>query len=84
MIDLDIWFYIWVDVKDVLLGIKFDKLFKWLVWVRCYWDELSIGISVGKKIEVKNWFKKVFGFRFRVCKIEEIIDFFMRLNSLKI
>ena len=84
MIDSDIRLYTWVDVKDVLLGIKPDKLPKWLVWARCYWDELSIGISVGKKTEAKNWLKKVFGSRFRVCKTEEITDFFMRLNSLKI
>jgi MinD-like ATPase involved in chromosome partitioning or flagellar assembly len=79
----DIRLYTWVDVKDVLLGIKPDKLPKWLVWARCYWDELSIGISVGKKTEAENWLKKVFGSRFRVCKTEEITDYFIILESLK-
>ena len=76
--------YTWVDVKDILLDIQPDKLPKWLVWARCYWDELSIGISVGKKNEAKDWLKEVFGSRFRVSKTEEIIEDFITLESLKI
>ncbi|MCL2927676.1 MAG: AAA family ATPase [Trichodesmium sp. MAG_R01] len=76
--------YTWVDVKDILLDIQPDKLPKWLVWARCYWDELSIGISVGKKNEAKHWLKEVFGSRFRVSKTEETIEDFITLESLKI
>lgn len=83
MIPSDIRLYTWVDVEDVLLGIKSDELPKWLVFARCYWDELSIGIRVGKKAEAKEWLKEVFEPRFRVGKSKEMTDCFIILESIK-
>ncbi|MEM1168180.1 MAG: AAA family ATPase [Cyanobacteria bacterium P01_H01_bin.35] len=83
MIPSDIRLYTWVDVEDVLLQIKFDELPKWLVFARCYWDELSIGISVGKIAEAKEWLEEVFEPRFRAGKTEEMTDCFIILESIK-
>ncbi|NES64512.1 MAG: ParA family protein [Okeania sp. SIO2D1] len=83
MIPSDIRLYTWVDVEDVLLGIKSDELPKWLVFARCYWDELSIGISVGKIAEAKEWLQEVFEPRFRAGKTEEITNCFLILESIK-
>ena len=83
MIHSDIRLYTWVDVEDVLLGIKPNNLPKWLVWARCYWDELSIGIRVGKTAAAKEWLKEVFASRFRVSKTEEMTECFIILESIK-
>ncbi len=83
MIPSDIRLYTWVDVEDVLLEIKSDELPKWLVFARCYWDELSIGISVGKIAEAKEWLQEVFEPRFRLGKTEEMTNCFIILESIK-
>ncbi|NEP85751.1 MAG: AAA family ATPase [Okeania sp. SIO2C2] len=83
MIPSDIRLYTWVDVEDVLLRIKSDELPKWLVFARCYWDELSIGICVGKKAEAKEWLEEIFEPRFRAGKTEEMTDCFIILESIK-
>ncbi|MDJ0515213.1 MAG: hypothetical protein QNJ74_02810 [Trichodesmium sp. MO_231.B1] len=83
MIPSDIRLYTWVDVEDVLLGIKSNEFPKWLVFARCYWDELSIGIREGKIAKAKEWLQEVFEPRFRLGKTEEMTNCFIILESIK-
>lgn len=66
MIPRDIRLYTWVDVEEVLLRISEQGgLPEWLVWVRAYWDSLTIGIHPGTQAEAKDWLLTVYDPRFR-------------------
>ncbi|MGI2904821.1 ParA family protein [Tolypothrix sp. VBCCA 56010] len=83
MIPLDIRLYTWVDVEEVLLRIQEQGNWpQWLIWVRAYWDSLTIGISPGNQAEAKNWLREVYDPRFRIDS-ENNVDGFIILESLQ-
>ncbi|NET56581.1 MAG: AAA family ATPase [Symploca sp. SIO2E6] len=83
MILSDIRLYTWVDVEEVLLRMQEqDKWPKWLVWARCYWDELRIGIRPGNQELAKNWLSEVYAPRFRIDADREMASNSIILESL--
>ncbi|NEP10039.1 MAG: AAA family ATPase [Symploca sp. SIO2C1] len=83
MIPSDIRLYTWVDVEDILLRRQEqDNWPEWLVWARCYWDELRMGIRPGTQEEAKNWLSEVYDPRFRIDADQEIASSSIILESL--
>ena len=83
MIPSDIRLYTWVDVEEVLLRRQEQSNWpEWLVWARCYWDELRMGIRPGTQEEAKNWLREVYDPRFRIDVNQEIANSSIILESL--
>lgn len=67
MIPSDIRLYTWVDVEEVLFRIQEQDSFpEWLVWVRAYWDSLTIGICPGTQAQATGWLQEVYDPRFKL------------------
>ena len=65
MLPSDIRLYTWVDVEDVLLRSQQDTGWpEWLVWVRAYWDNLTLGIRLHKQKEALAWIAQLMEPRF--------------------
>ena len=65
MLPSDIRLYTWVDVEDVLLRDQQDNGWPdWLVWVRAYWDNLTLGIRLHKQQEALDWIAQLMEPRF--------------------
>ncbi|MDF5723367.1 MAG: AAA family ATPase [Rhizonema sp. PD37] len=83
MIPSDIRLYTWVDVEEVLLRISEQgSLPEWLIWVRAYWDSLTIGICPGTQVEAEAWLRDVYDPRFRVDSEDNMINGLILLESL--
>ena len=75
MIPPDIRLYTWVDVEEVLLRIQEQgSLPEWLIWVRAYWDSLTIGICPGTQAEAKDWLREVYDPRFRIDSEDNMVN----------
>ena len=82
MIPSDIRLYTWVDVEEVLTRIQADgSLPNWLVWVRAYWDGLTMGIRPETQQQAKKWLSEVYDPRFRISSDAETEDLII-LESL--
>src|SRR5690606_18619165 len=64
MIPPDIRLYTWVDVEDVLLRLQPEELPDWLVWIRAYWNGLSLAIKPGYYNEMLDWLNSHFSPRY--------------------
>ncbi len=83
MIPPDIRLYTWVDAEEVLLRISQQgSLPKWLIWVRAYWDSLTIGIRPGNQAEAKDWLGEVYDPRFRIDSENNMVNGLILLESL--
>lgn len=83
MIPSDIRLYTWVDVEEVLLRIQEQgSLPEWLIWVRAYWDSLTIGICPGTQAEAKDWLREVYDPRFRIDSEDNMVNGLILLESL--
>lgn len=80
MIPSDIRLYTWVDVEEVL--IRQNKWPESVVWARCYWDELTIGIRPGTQENAKHWLSEVYDPRFQSDSDQEMVDSLIILESL--
>ncbi len=65
MLSSDIRLFTWIDVEAVIQH-KFEtgECPDWIVWVRAYWDSLSIGIRPGREKEAIDWLTDIFDPRF--------------------
>lgn len=82
MIPADIRLYTWVDVEEVLLRLQAEASWpEWLVWVRSYWDGLTIGIRPGTQTQTKEWLSEIYDPRFRTSSDSQVEDFIV-LESL--
>ncbi len=73
MIPSDIRLYTWIDVEEVLLRLqREDSWPEWLVWVRAYWDSLTIGIRPDAQAHAKNWLSEIYDPRFRTSSDSQI------------
>lgn len=83
MIPSDIRLYTWVDVEEVLLRISEQgSLPEWLIWVRAYWDGLTIGICPGTQVQASYWLREVYDPRFRVDSEDNMVNGLILLESL--
>lgn len=73
MIPSDIRLYTWVDVEEVLLRLQAkDSWPEWLVWVRAYWDGLTMGIHPETQAQAKEWLSETYDPRFRISSDAEV------------
>lgn len=83
MIPSDIRLYTWVDVEEVLLRKqKQNEWPNWLVWVRTYWDGLTMGIRPGTQAEAENWLGEIYDPRFRNNSEPNIRESYIILESV--
>lgn len=82
MIPSDIRLYTWVDVEEVLLRLQAQASWpEWLVWVRSYWDGLTMGIRPDAQAQAKEWLSEIYDPRFRTS-LDSQIENFIVLESL--
>jgi len=82
MIPSDIRLYTWVDVEEVLLRLQAKASWpEWLVWVRSYWDGLTMGIRPDAQAQAKEWLSEIYDPRFRTSSDSQVEDFIV-LESL--
>ena len=65
MLPSDTRLFTWIDAEEVIQTAMEKR--RWpdgLVWVRAYWDSLTLGIRSGKKEELVEWLAKLFEPRF--------------------
>jgi MinD-like ATPase involved in chromosome partitioning or flagellar assembly len=75
MIPNGIKLYTWIDVEEVLLRLQAkDPWPEWLVWVRSYWDGLTMGIRPETQMQAKAWLRETYDPRFRVSLDADIED----------
>lgn len=58
MIPADIRLYTWLNVEELLLAnLDWPQA---LVWMRAYWDQLTLGIKPGTEIEIViDWLQQI-------------------------
>jgi MinD-like ATPase involved in chromosome partitioning or flagellar assembly len=82
MIPSDIRLYTWVDVEEVLLRRQVEEPWpEWLVWVRSYWDSLTMGIRPESQAQAKEWLSEIYDPRFRTASDSQLESFII-LESL--
>jgi MinD-like ATPase involved in chromosome partitioning or flagellar assembly len=82
MIPSDIRLYTWVDVEEVLLRFQAEAFLpEWLIWVRSYWDGLTMGIRPGTQAQANQWLSEIYDPRFRISS-ESQAENFIVLESL--
>lgn len=72
--------YTWVDVEEVLLRHQADWP-EWLVWVRSYWDGLTMGIRPESQAQAEAWLSEIYDPRFRPSSNSQVGNFIV-LESL--
>lgn len=75
MLPSDTRLFTWVDAEEVIqTAMEKSRCPDWLVWVRAYWDGLSIGIRPDKKDRAIQWLSEIFEPRFDQDKPAIILE----------
>ncbi len=85
MIPSDIRLYTWVDVEEVLLRKQQQGEWpEWLVWVRAYWDEVTMGIRPGTQEAALKWLGEVYDPRFQIDSEQEMPEGLIILEAVSV
>lgn len=82
MIPSDIRLYTWVDVEEVLIRLQAAGSWpEWLVWVRAYWDGLTMGIHPKTQRQAIEWLSEIYDPRLRTSS-DSSVESLIILESL--
>ena len=85
MMPSDIRLYTWVDVEEVFLWKQQQGEWPgWLVWVRAYWDEVTMGIRPGTQEAALKWLAEVYDDRFKVDSEQEEMTGLIILEAVEV
>ena len=57
--------FTWIDAEEVIqTALEKSRWPDGLIWVRAYWDGLTVGIRPGKKKDLVKWLSSIFEPRF--------------------